>query len=299
MAVAKGIFMENMRGITMMVISMALFAVEDMFIKLLTAAMSIGQVLVFLGLGGAAVFAVMALANRQKLWTRDMRHPAFVIRNLGEIFGTLCFVTAIALTPLSSAASILQAMPLVVTMGAALFLGEKVGWRRWSAIGVGFVGVLIILQPGLDGFDANALFAVGGVIGLTVRDLATRAAPNTLSALQMSTYGFGLIVPPALILMAVQGDRFVPVQGMAPLLLIAAVIVGVAGYYAIVAAMRLGEVSAVTPFRYSRILFAMIIGIFVFGERPELTTYLGAAIVIGSGLYTFAREHLRARPRPA
>ncbi|KAJ56608.1 membrane protein [Actibacterium mucosum KCTC 23349] len=291
--------MENLRGITMMVASMALFAVEDTFIKILTAQMPMGQVLVILGVGGAAVFAALTRLSGRRVFTRAMLHPALIARNLGEIFGTLCFVSAIALTPLSTAASILQAMPLVVTMGAAMFLGETVGWRRWTAIGTGFVGVLIILKPGLDGFDANALFAVGGVLGLAVRDLATRAAPPEVSAVQMSTFGFGLIVPPSAILMVATGQDYVAVTPDLALLLSISVVVGVAGYYAIVAAMRQGDVAVVTPFRYSRLLFAMALGIIVFGERPDTATYLGAAVIIGSGLYTLARERARIRPRPA
>ena len=126
--------MDNFRGAVLMVLSMLGFALEDMFIKLLADRLSVGQILVMLGLGGALVFGAVVLAQGRKLFSRNMLNLPITLRALGEIGGTMCFVSAIVLTPISSASAILQATPLVVTLGAALFLGEAVGWRRWSAI---------------------------------------------------------------------------------------------------------------------------------------------------------------------
>lgn len=289
--------MGNMRGIVLMTASMALFAVEDMLIKIVAQWIPVGQILVVLGLGGALLFAAMVVARGQALFPRALLHRSVILRNLGEIVGTIGFVTAIALTPLSTAASILQAMPLVVTMGAALFLGEPVGWRRWSAIFVGFAGVLLIIRPGMAGFEAASLFAVLGVLGLSVRDLATRVAPAQISALQLSAHGFAMVVP-AGALMLVVGPPPVALHAAAMAYLALGIFVGAAGYYAITAAMRLGAVAVVTPFRYSRIVFAMIIGIAVFDERPDTATLAGAALIVASGLFTFWREARALRPRP-
>ncbi len=286
--------MDNLRGSVLMIAAMAGFALEDMFIKLVSGALPVGQILVTLGLGGGFLFAVATLMRGERLWSRVLLTRPVLLRNLGELIGTIGYVTAITLTPLSSVSAILQATPLAVTLGAALFFGAEVGWRRWSAITVGFIGVLMIIRPGLAGFQPESLFAVVGVIGLAIRDLATRAMPRTVSTMQLSTYGFLTVVPAGLVLMAI-GSPPVQPDPTDMLRLIGAIFIGAAGYYAITAAMRVGEIAVVTPFRYTRLLFALMIGIVVFGERPDGWTLAGSAVVILSGLYTLWRER-RMRP---
>lgn len=282
--------MDNLRGALLMTLAMLGFAIEDMFIKMMSGALPIGQVLAFLGGGGSLVFGATVLMQKQPLFSRDMLSGPILFRAAGEIIGTLGFVSAIMLTPLSTASAILQATPLVVTLGAALFLGETVGWRRWSAILVGFCGVLLIIRPGLEGFSPLSLFALMGVAGLAVRDVATRRVPASLSSMQLSFLGFLAVVPAGLGLMWATGTAWAPVAPRIALLVVAAVSIGVFAYYAIVAAMRVGDVSFVTPFRYSRMIFALVVGVLVFGERPDLATLLGAAIIIASGIYTVWRE---------
>lgn len=282
--------MGNLRGATLMVLAMLGFAVEDMFIKMIADALPVGQILLLLGLGGAAVFGTACIYQGSRPFARSMLNAAVILRGLGEIFGTICFITAIALTPLSSASAILQATPLAVTLGAALFLGEAVGWRRWSAICVGFCGVLMIIRPGMEGFTPLSLFAVGGVIGLTIRDLATRRTPSSVTTMQLSFLGFVVLIPAGYILMLAAGTPFAVIDQQTGLYVVCALSIGVFAYYAIVAAMRVGEVSFVTPFRYSRMVFALIIGVAIFDESPDAPTLIGAAIIITSGLYTLFRE---------
>jgi drug/metabolite transporter (DMT)-like permease len=282
--------MDNLRGASLMVLSMLGFALEDMFIKLLADAVSVGQILAMLGLGGSLIFGAVVLAQGRALFSRDMLSLPIALRAVGEMLGTICFVSAIVLTPLSSASAILQATPLVVTLGAALFLGEPVGWRRWSAIIVGLFGVLLIVRPGMESFEALSLLAVAGVLFLATRDLATRRTPKEISTMQLSFLGFVVIIPAGLILMAGTGSAAVMLEGREWVYILSALGVGVCAYYAIVAAMRVGEVSFVTPFRYSRLLFALVAGIFVFGESPDALTLLGAAVIVASGIYTVWRE---------
>jgi drug/metabolite transporter (DMT)-like permease len=286
---------DNLRGSILMVVAMALFAIEDMFIKLLAASLPVGQILLLLGAGGGAIFAAIAKSQGARLWSADLWHRGVLIRNGGEIVGTMGFITAIALTPISSASAILQAIPLAVTLGAALFLGESVGWRRWTAIAVGFCGVLLVIRPGTDGFEPLSIFAVIGVVGLAARDLGTRMVPPTISSMQLSAYAFALLVPTGGLMMAVTGDTWTMPGGSAWLFLIAAQGIGVVAYGLIVAATRLGEVGAIAPFRYARIVFAMIVGVTVFGERPDALTLTGASIIVASGLYAFWRETRRRR----
>ena len=282
--------MENMRGAILMVASMAGFAIEDMFIKKLSFDMPLGQILIYLGTGGAIIFAALALLRGDKLLSRDLLARSVLIRNAGELVGTLGFITAIALTPLSSASAILQANPLAVTLGAALFLGESVGWRRWTAILVGFIGVLMIIRPGFDAFSPLSLFAVQGVIGLAVRDLATRTVPKTISSFQLSTYAFATLIPAGAMLLWLNDTAMIAPNAAHVVNMSAAIGLGTLAYYAIVAAMRMGDVSFITPFRYSRLIFALIIGVVFFNERPDLMTLLGSALIVASGLYTLARE---------
>ncbi len=281
--------MDNLRGSMLMVLAMAGFALEDMFIKRLAAAMPVGQIIALVGLGGAVIFAAICTAQRRRLWSRDLLARPVILRNLGEMAGTLCFVSAIALTPLSQASAIIQAMPLAVTLGAALFLGAPVGWRRWTAILAGFAGVLMVVRPGLAGFAPASLFAVAAVIALATRDLATRAVPPTISSMQLSAYAFATLVPTGAVLLAVSGGPVAVDAGGARDLSLA-LLCAVAAYYAIVAAMRVGEVAVVTPFRYTRLVFALIIGVAVFGERPDPWTLIGAAVIVASGVYTILRE---------
>jgi drug/metabolite transporter (DMT)-like permease len=229
------------------------------------------------------------------LLARDVMHPMVLLRNVGEVFGTVGYVSAVVLTPISSASAIFQATPLFVTLGAALFLQESVGWRRWAAIAVGFCGVLLIIRPGLDAFQPASLFAVQGVIFLGIRDLATRRIPRSVSSMRLSTYAFAVIVPTGLILMAIMGDQFIIPSGTDTYRVAGSVAAGVLGYYALVTATRLGDMSHIAPFRYARLVFALIVGTTVFGERPDAATLIGAAIIVGSGTYAAIREGQRRR----
>lgn len=280
---------DNLRGSLWMVAAMAGFSVEDMFLKSAAASLPVGQILMIFGAGGMIGFAVLAARRGERLLHPAILSPAILIRCVFEVAGRLFYTLAIALTPLSSASAILQATPLVVVMGAALFFGERVGWRRWTAIAVGFAGVLIILRPGLDGFTPLSLLAVLGMLGFAGRDLATRAAPPVLSNLQLGVYGFAMMVPTGAVLLAVSGGAALP-SALAAGQLAAATIIGVLAYYALTSAMRMGEVSVVTPFRYTRLVFALILGAAVFGERPDAATLLGSAVIVASGVYTLLRS---------
>ena len=282
--------MDNLRGATLMVLAMLGFAIEDSFIKLMGDALPVGQILIMLGAGGALVFAAVVLLQGRALFEREILTTPVLLRAVGEIAGTMCFISAIVFTPLSTASAILQATPLVVTLGAALFLGEAVGWRRWAAISVGFMGVLMIIRPGLDGFSPLSLFAVGGVFGLALRDISTRKIPQTLSSMQLSFLGFVVLVPAGFAMLWLTDQPLAPLDTRLWSLIAAAIGIGVFAYYGIVAAMRVGEVSFVTPFRYSRLIFAMVIGIAFFGERPDALTVLGGGIIVASGIYTVLRE---------
>lgn len=269
---------------------MAGFAVEDMLLKSAAAAgMPVGQILVIFGGGGTLVFAAAALWQGQSLFPAAAFQRTMLVRSAFEVLGRLFYTLSIALTALSSTTAILQATPIVVVAGAALFFNERVGWRRWLAILVGLAGVLIVMRPGAEGFSALSILAVLGMLGFAGRDLATRAAPKGLGTQVLGVYGFLMIVVAGLLYSAYAGAPYrMPAPGVA-LALLGAIAFGVAGYSSLTLAMRTGDVSAVTPFRYSRLLFGVALGMVVFGERPDAATYIGSAIVVASGLYIMAR----------
>lgn len=273
-----------------MVVSMAGFAIEDMFIKLAAADLPVGQILLLLGLSGTLFFILLGRATGAPgLWSPAALHPAVMLRNLGEIAGTAGFVTAITLAPLTVTTAVFQALPLAVTLGAAVFLGERVGWRRWSAIGVGFAGVMVVIRPGAESFDPGALWMILAVAGLAARDLATRRVPPAVHTLQLAGWGLVAVALLGAVMLGFSGGAVWP-DGRTAAFLGGAMAAGFLSYWALTASTRIGDMAAVTPFRYVRLLFALIIGAAVFGERPDLLTYLGAALIIASGLYTLARE---------
>jgi len=282
--------LDNLRGIGFMVLSMALFAVEDGFIKASSGHMPTGMILIVLGICGAGFYALLAKRRGHRLMTPLLLTTPILVRNLSELFGTMAFVTALSLIPLATAAAIMQATPLLMTLGAAILLREPVGWRRWTAIWIGLSGVLLILRPGMDSFDPNALFAVLGVVALATRDLGARYVPRDVSNIVLSCYGFASVIPAGVLLLLMSGDWPAWPGLMPAALLLGAVIFGVGGYYGVTIATRTGDVSVVTPFRYARLLFAMVLGALVFAELPDWPTLAGATIIIVTGVYTLLRE---------
>ena len=287
--------MDNLRGALLMVLAMLGFAVEDMFIKLMSDVVPIGQILLMLGVGGGLVFWIILRAQGRRILDPTLLSLPILLRAIGEMVGTLAFVSAIVLTPISSASAILQATPLVVTLGAALFLGEMVGWRRWSAILVGMCGVILIIRPGMSAFEPLSLLALLAVFGLALRDLATRRVPASTSSMQLSCLGFLAIIPGGVGYMWMTQTPYAMLGGTHILYFATALSIGLFSYYAIVAAMRIGEVSFISPFRYVRLIFAMVIGVVIFSERPDTMTLLGSAIIIASGIYTVWRERKNKR----
>ncbi|WP_430465533.1 DMT family transporter [Tabrizicola sp.] len=280
---------DNHRGSLYMVTAMAGFAVEDMLIKSAARAMPLGQVLALMGALGILWFGLLSRRAAEPVFPAALRSRTMVLRSSFELMGRLFYSLAIALIPLSVASAILQATPLVVVAGAALIFGERVGLWRWALTIIGFSGVLVILRPGLEGFDALSLLAVAGLLGFAGRDLATRAAPPALSNAQLGTSGFAVLGVAGLVILAVQGGPILP-DAVTMAMALGAAGFGILGYSYLTRAMRTGEVSAVTPFRYSRLVFAMILGVVLFAERPDMATLIGSAMIVGCGILILTRR---------
>lgn len=292
--------MDNTRGAILMVIAMLGFAIEDSLIKIMASDLPSGQILMMLGFGGSLVFAGWAMAVGQKPLSLSMLRGASGVRALCEGIAALGFVSALALVPISLVTTIIQASPLLVTLGAALFFGEAVGWRRWMAIMVGLIGVLIVLRPFGSSFEPVALLAVVGVVAMSARDLATRQITQSISTIQLSVIGFLAAIPAGAAGLILAGASPVIPSIAVSGICVLAVAVGVPSLYCIIAAMRIGDISFVSPFRYSRIVFGLLAGLLIFGETLDGYTLIGAAIIVASGIYTLLREaRLRRRQQRA
>ena len=288
----------NLIGSLWMVAAMAVFAIEDAFIKAASVMLPVGQILVIFGMGGALIFAGLARLNAQPLFVKDVVSRPMRFRILFEIVGRLFYVLAIAVIPLSAATVILQATPLVVVAGAALVFGEKVGWRRWTAIIIGLIGVIIIIRPGTDSFSMLSVLAVIGMIGFAGRDLASRAAPATLSTWLLGLYGFIAVVIAGVAYSIWQGQAYVRPSVEISLYLLLSVLAGVGAYSCLMKAMRTGDVSAVTPFRYTRLLFGIAFGVALFGEELSVPMLAGSGLIVISGLFILWRGKAIEVPPP-
>jgi drug/metabolite transporter (DMT)-like permease len=285
---------QNLRGIGLMTASMALFAVEDMFLKWAASDLPIGLVLLISALFSLCLFVPLVWLQGQRLFPVTAWHPAVLLRNAGEMLAGFGFVTALAYVPISTVASVLQAAPLAVILAAVIFLGERVGWRRWATIALGFAGVLMVIRPGSDSFQPESLWVLVAVAGTALRDVTSRTIPPAVSSAQLSAWGVMAIVVLGAVMVIVAGGADLPSTRQTGILAGAALF-GSTGYWAITAASRTGEVSVVAPFRYTRLIFSMVVAILIFRERPDALTFAGAMLIIAAGLYAFLRERALSR----
>ncbi|MEM9707889.1 MAG: DMT family transporter [Pseudomonadota bacterium] len=287
----------NIRGIALMTAGMAAFAVGDLFVKLTALRIPLPQVVLVQALGGLAIFLVLSWAKSVRLrspliWTRPVQ-----IRCWAEIVAALGITTGLAYSELSTAAALMQVLPIFAMVGAVVFLGERVGWRRWASVAVGLLGVLVIIRPD-GGIEPGLLAILIGVVGLTARDLATRAVDPGASSLALSVYSFAALAPVAAIWLLMWGG-WQPVDLVTGLMLATMTLSVAFAFFMVTASLRDGEVSAIIPFRYTRLLFALLLAFAILGERPDGAVFLGGALIIGSGLYALLRERRASRPAPA
>ncbi len=284
----------NIRASLYMMLSMLGFTVNDMFIKSLDGSLPVSQIMAIRG--SLLLVFILAIAWQQQVLSRvrELFIPLVLLRSLGEAGATLLFLTALAHLPFATISAILQSLPLAVAMGAAIFLSEPVGWRRWIAIGIGFIGVLIIIRPGSSSFDVYTVMILVSVLFAAGRDLITRRLPKALPSLLVSGATTVTIAIMGIVLTQAQGD-WQPVSGVQIATLCTAAFFLFFGYQFIVLAMRTGEVAYVVPFRYTSLLWAVIFGYVVFSEVPDFYTVLGSSIVICTGLFTLYREIISGR----
>jgi len=277
-----------------MAVAMAGFTMNDSITKLMSSQMNFGQVMLVRGLFAIVLIGTLAIHQRALRPLRTLFVKPVALRIIGEVGGTVSFLAAITHLPLANTSAILQALPLTITLGAALAFGEPVGWRRWSAIVAGFIGVLIIVRPGVAGFNQFTLLALVSVLFCSVRDLATKRIPSHIPSLFITLLTtITVTTAGALILFPLGG--WTPLAGRSVGLLALAAVLVLIGYQCVIMALRSGDISAIAPFRYTALLWALLLGYLVFGDVPDVLMVTGASIIVASGLYAFYREHVRHR----
>ncbi len=291
---------DNIRGAVFMTGSMVAFTINDAAMKMLAPDMPLFQAIFLRSFAvSLLLLVVIYIRRRPKVDISRKDQKLIFYRGVAEVLGAIFFLSALFNMPIANVTAILQVLPLTVTLAGAVFLGEAIGWRRMIAILIGFAGVLLIVRPGGEGFTIYSIFALLAVVCVTLRDIAARKLSQSVPSISVALITV-LMIGAASGVGSLTQDWVVLDISMIGLLAVASSFV-IGGYIFSVSAMRTGDIAAITPFRYTALLTALIIGLLVFGEWPDGLTLLGSAIVAGTGLYTLLREHRLAskalRPR--
>ena len=287
-------FTDNARGALMMMAAMAGYACNDVLIKFTAQDIGLYQAILVRGLAATALLGVITF------WRREVRLPRaprdrwlLGCRIVTEIIITILFLTALLHVPLATVTAILQFTPLALTFAAAVLLGERVGWRRYAAIGIGFFGVILVVQPGAESFNVYALYGLAAMVGVVVRDLLTRHMSDAIPSLFVAFSTAAAVTLMAATVCLTQA--WTPMSTADIGWLLAAAVFILIGYLSSVTSIRTGDISFVTPFRYTIMLWAIVLGWVVLDETPDTLMLIGTAIVTATGVYAIYRETVTAR----
>ncbi|MFN3845795.1 MAG: DMT family transporter [Paracoccaceae bacterium] len=286
---------DNARGAVYMMVAMAAFTLNDTAMKALTQDVPLFQAIAMRGTVTLTGLIGLAFAMGQMRLGLAKRDGIFIgIRSIAEIVSTVLFLAALMHMPLANLSAIMQALPLAVTLAAAFLFKETIGWRRLTAILIGFFGVLIIIRPGPDGFDIWSLMGLGSVAFVVVRDLSTRSVSRAVPSVMVAVWASASVTGAALIAGISTGWQ--PLTAGQIWLVLAAASALLVGYMFSVMVMRVGDISYVAPFRYTALIWAIFLGWLAFGALPDAITLFGAGLVVATGIFTLWRERkVRAR----
>lgn len=283
----------NRRGMIFMVLAMALFAANDAGTKFAVKSIPVSEVMVLRG-GFALIFLALVLWWRDELRdTPKIFDWQVSVRGLAEAMNGVLLISALALIPLGNVITIIQLVPFLMTIIAAVMLGERVGWRRWIAVAAGFVGVLFVVKPATNAFDAATLFALVATFTILLRDMLARSIGTRVPAFVVALASIVAGIAVGAAGWFFQSWQWPDTTALAGCL--ASGIFLVLAQYFIVLAYRGTELSAIAPFRYSIVLFAVIYGFVFFREVPDIWSFGGMTIMIVAGVYMLHREARRSR----
>jgi drug/metabolite transporter (DMT)-like permease len=278
----------NIRGIIAMWLAMAFFVINDIFVKLAGESWPVHQIMAVRGIMASSLVLGYIFYLGQQGQLKELLHPLVILRGLCESMVAFTFITALISMPLADVTAILMISPLLITIAGAFFLGEDVRWRRWLAVAVGFVGMLLVVRPGGADFTFATVLAIISACGVAVRDLVTRAVPATVPSLVVTVCSTIAVMLAGMTLSAFK--PLAAYNATAFYHCIGAALTVALGNYAMVMAFRNVEVSAVAPYRYTLIIWAVFGGYLVFNNSPTPVAWLGIILIIGSGVYTINRE---------
>ena len=274
-----------------MTAAMGCLTFADLLIKIASQTLPIGQVMIFLGIGSVIVFWGLMRINGESIRLQPLVDSAIILRNIGDLIAINSMCLALVYVPISTIGAVIQTVPLMVTAAAAIFLRERVGIRRTLAIMLGFLGALFIVQPGATNFDAMTSLVFVSAIGMSLRDIGTKLVRKNFSTLLLSFYSCVIFSFSGCVLLLITGGANVPDIKMT-FIFLAMIALGSLGVIFMTEAVRLGDMSIVSPFRYTRLLFSMAAGILILGEQVNVMMLFGSALTILSGLYIWRREIL-------
>lgn len=286
----------NLTGIVAMLVSMAAFTANDTCVKYLHDAIPLGELILVRNSIATLYIAVYALVFGGLTWPAKAPVKLLGWRFAGELFSTIFFLSGLVALPIADAVAIGQVTPLAITATAAVLLKEPVGWRRWLAAVIGFLGVLLIVRPGTTAFQPAALLILAAVGTVVLRDLATRYVATTISTLTLTLMSASTGIAAGLMMLPFEAWRRLAWQETTMIMLCGLFLT--IGYTFVIIAMRNGEVAVVSPFRYAVILFALLSGWLVWHQLPDRIQLIGILMLTAAGLYTFHRERLMMRARP-
>jgi drug/metabolite transporter (DMT)-like permease len=286
-------YQENLRAIAAMCVAIAGFIANDALIKLASETLPLGEIIFIRGvITGLAMVAIIRFRGEMNQ-LHHMVDRKVLARTIMEVCASIAYLLALFKMPIANATTIMQTVPLAVAAGGALFFRHHVGWRRWIAILVGLVGVIIVIRPGVEGFDAYALLVLLSVIFVAIRDMLTARLGHTVSTTMVvaaACFGLGA----SGVLLFPFETWLWPSVGLLGILLTASGMLLV-GFFAIIVSLRVGDISVTAPFRYTAVLWATFYGFLIWDELPDWLTFLGMGLVVGTGVYTLARERQLAR----
>lgn len=280
---------DNLRGALYMNLSMFAFTVNDTFMKAVTQTLPLYQTIALRGL--IAVVGLLLVARFTGGFTlnisaRDAK--LITLRSLADVAATILFLSALMHMPLANLSAVMQAIPLAVTLGAAMFYGDKIGWRRMTAIVIGFIGVMIIIRPGTAGFSIWSVMGLGSVLTVVIRDLSVRPLDRAVPSIMVALGAGVAVTTMGLVGAAIQGWQ--PINLLQSAQVAGAGVMLPIGYICAVSAMRVGDVGFIAPFRYMSLMWAILLGWLAFSNLPDLYAVIGASIVVATGVYTLMRE---------
>lgn len=271
-----------------MVCAMGSFVTNDTLVKVVGPSLPVGELIALRGVMAMAVIALVCASQGVLGSMALLRSPHVITRALLDLTATILFIVALMHMQIANLTAVLQVVPLAVALLSAAFLGERVGWRRMSAIVLGFIGVLMIVKPTPASFSVYDIMALLIVFAVAVRDIVTKRIPLRVPTLLIALANAAFVTVGGIIFALFEGIIW-PELWQVGLLGLAAVFLA-SGYMFMVATLRAGDLSATAPFRYSIMVFAIISGITVFGEFPDTIAMFGMALIVATGLYAARRE---------